>query len=245
MDNISILAAGGMRSRMDALDMLANNIANASTPGFKADREFHDLYMSADAAASEGRAAVVPDVRDRWIDFSQGTLSSTGNPTDLALAGKGFFEVESPTGPLLTRNGSFRMSAAGELETAEGYKLRSDAGQPLRLDARQPFTIAPDGSVSQSGRVVGRVGVIDVAKPEALLKQGYGYFLAGGGAGVRPVAQGTEIQQGKLEAANFSPAESAVRLVSVMRQFEMLQRAVSLGGEMNRKAVEEVARVTG
>ncbi|HET8548634.1 MAG TPA: flagellar basal body protein, partial [Bryobacteraceae bacterium] len=85
MDNVSILIAGGMRARTEALDLLANNIANAATPGFKADREFYDIYMSADALAGDGVPANVPDVRQRWTDLSQGALKATGNPTDVAI----------------------------------------------------------------------------------------------------------------------------------------------------------------
>ena len=122
MDSLSILAAGGLKTRMDALDLLANNIANASTPGFKADREFYSVYASADANENL-RPALVPDVSQKWTDFSQGTLATTGNPLDVAISGRGFFAVDAGGTTLLTRNGNFRVSASGELQTPEGHKL--------------------------------------------------------------------------------------------------------------------------
>jgi len=244
MDTLSVLAAGGMKARMNALDLLANNIANGNTPGFKADREFYDVFVSTDAAAGEGRPAEITDVRRHWIDLSQGSIVATGNPTDLAISGKGFLQVEGPTGPLLTRTGSLRVSQAGELVTAEGYKVKDDAGQPIRIDARAAFTVAADGTVNQAGRVLGRIALVDIAKADVLTKQGNGYFRLSNVSALQK-ASAAELQQGKLEAANLAPAESAVRLVTVMRQFEMLQKAAAIGADMNRRAVEEVARVNG
>src|ERR1700759_4811300 len=107
MDPLLISAAGGMKSRMDALDMLANNIANASTAGYKADREFYGLYQQQ-----------LPELQTQWTDFSQGALTQTGNPLNLALSGKGMFALNSPNGTVFTRTGDFRISKANELETA-------------------------------------------------------------------------------------------------------------------------------
>ncbi len=100
MDPILISAASGLRSRMESLDMLANNIANGSSGGYKADREFYSLYMAPEAAGSAPSAGTLPVIEKPWTDFSQGELRSTGNPLDLALAGRGFFAVQGPAGPI-------------------------------------------------------------------------------------------------------------------------------------------------
>ena len=242
MDNLSILAAGGLKTRMDALDLLANNIANASTPGFKADREFYDVYASADALEG-AQPQLIPDVSRKWTDFSQGSLTATGNPLDVAISGAGFFAVKSGGDTLLTRNGSFRLSAAGELQTAEAHPITGLDGQPIHVDPREPLIIAPDGTISQGSRPVGKLEIVDVARPQDLSKEGSGYFRLSEVASLRKAAAESSIQQGRVEGANVAPAEAAVRLVSVMRQFEMLQRAASIGADMNKHAVEEVARV--
>ncbi len=225
--------------------MLANNLANAGTAGYKGDREFYGLYVSSEAAdplAAGLAPSTMPVIERHWTDYSQGTLTPTGNPLDLALSGEGFFGVNGPSGVLYTRNGDFRLSAAGILTTAEGYAVRTVAGGVIQAGSSSPPEVSADGTVQQDGAVLGQLAIAGFQDSPALLTQGAGYFRAAPGAVEASVA-GTEVQQGKIEAANISPAEGAVRLVSIMRQFEMLQKAILLVGEMNRKTVEEVARV--
>jgi flagellar basal-body rod protein FlgF len=245
MDPLLISAASGMKARMESLDMLANNIANGSTGGYKADREFYSLYMAPEAAGSAPSAGTLPVIEKPWTDFSQGELRSTGNPLDLALAGKGFFVVQGPAGPLYTRDGSFRLSPAGVLVAADGLPVRDAGGGTIALSASaaSPIEITRDGEVRQDGRVAGQIELVDFADPAALEKQGHSYFRLAD-PNTRPGAPSTvEVNQGKLENSNVSSTEAAVRLVTVMRQFEMLQKVATLDSDMNRKAVEEVARV--
>ena len=241
MDNLTIAAASGMRARMESLDMLANNLANSETGGYKTDREFYDLYVSAEATGpQDGPAATVPVIERPWTDFSQGTLRTTGNPSDLALSGRGFFSVDGPSGRLFTRNGSFRVSPDGSLVTTEGYAVRSISGGGFKVRPSGDLEVAPDGTLRQNGQTLGRLEVADFSDTDALVKQGASYFRSP--AAPKP-ASGAVVEQGKLESSNVGAAESAVRLVAVMRQFEMLQKAVNLDTQMNREAVEEVARV--
>jgi len=237
MDPIATTAASGMRARMESLDMLANNIANASTAGYKVDREFYSLYS--DAMADDN--VLSPVIEKPWTDFSQGTLQVTGKPLDLALNGTGFFAVNSPSGTLYTRNGSFQTAPSGNVVTAEGYALLLTGGVPLRSQSSSPMEIGADGSVKQGGIVLGRLELVDFAVG-ALTKQGASLFGPVGGATPK-AAISTQVHQGKLEGSNVPSAESAVRLVSVMRHFEMLQKTITIGSEMNRRAIEEVARV--
>ena len=247
MDALTAAAASGMRARLQSLDMLANNIANASSPGFKVDREFYGLYLSAEAADSpEGTTpATLPVVEQQWTDFAQGRITPTANPADLALSGKGFFVATAASGPLYTRNGGFHLSIQGELATQEGYPVQALDGTAIQLDATQPFEVTPDGTVRQNGQDVAQLAIVDLPDASALSKQGQSYFRLNAPAAAPVPAPGTAVQQGKLEAANAQPAETAVRLVGVMRQFEMLQRAITIGNEMNKQAVESVAKATG
>src|SRR5438552_13567722 len=129
MDQISILAASGLRARMESLDLLANNIANASTSGYKGDSELYALFTSEAAAnAAEDVPSTQPMIQRQWTDFSQGLLEPTNNPTDFALAGKGFFVVKGPSGPLYTRNGNFQVATNGTLITSDGYPLLERGG---------------------------------------------------------------------------------------------------------------------
>ena len=242
MDSLMIAAAGGMRTRMDSLDLLANNMANADTSGYKTDREFYSLYVSEAAASGGPEPTALPVVESTWTDFSQGILHQTSNPLDFAIDGKGFFAVDSKAGVAYTRNGSFRLATNGTLTTPDGYAVRSVKGAPLKLDAAAGFEVASDGTVTQSGQVVGQLAVVDFTDAQVLSKQGSNYYRSAPKA--TPVqAKTAVVHQGRLEGSNVGSAESAVRLVNVMRQFEMLQRAAAIGSEMNGKAIEEVARV--
>jgi len=235
-----------MRARSESLDMLANNIANSSAPGFKADREFFGLYLSQEAAESPSGTTppVLPVIERQWTDFAQGSMTPTGSPLDLALNGKGFFVANSPSGAVFTRDGSFRSSKNGQLETLDGYTVQGTDGKPILLDDSKSVEISLDGTVRQGGQDVSQIAIVDFQDPATLARRGSNYFRLDVSA-VQPLpATAAQVQQGKLEAANFQPAESAVRLVNVMRQFETLQKAMSIGVEMNKRAVDEVARVT-
>jgi flagellar basal-body rod protein FlgF len=244
MDPLTMTAAGGLRARMESLELLANNLANSETAGYKTDREFYDLYLAPEQNdAGAGDPTTMPVIERNYTDHSQGVLRATANPLDLALDGRGFFAVESNGQVAYTRNGAFHLNSAGNLVTADGYALRSGGAnaKPLQVNPALPFTVTPDGTIKQSGAAVGQIAVVDFANSGELSKQGNTRFAADRQAQTRPAA--AEVHQGKLENSNVGTAESAVRLVSVMRQFEHLQKAIHIGSEMNRKAVEEVARV--
>jgi flagellar basal-body rod protein FlgF len=236
MDSMMISAAAGLKARMEGLEMLANNVANAGTAGFKSDREFYSLYVASKSP--------LPLIERQWTDHSQGTLISTGNALDVAITGKGFFVVDGANGPLYTRNGNFRMSPEGRMIAADGNPVRvvKADGTRAQLDPRVAIDIDGKGAVRQNGELVGNLVLVEFGDESALTKAGNTYFKFDGPNPA--LAKAAQVHQGALESSNVPAGEAAVRLVSVMRQFEMLQRAMTLGGEMNRKAVEEVAKVS-
>ncbi|HUA85591.1 MAG TPA: flagellar basal-body rod protein FlgF [Bryobacteraceae bacterium] len=246
MDQASVIAASGLRSRMQALDLLSNNLANSSTSGYKLDREFYSLFSAAGESV-ETDETQLPYVKSQWTDFSQGTLTPTGNPMDLALDGQGFFVVQGPSGPLYTRNGAFQISAAGQLTTSEGYPVQGvlqGVEGPIQLQSQAPVEIGPDGTVLQNGNTISQLEIVDFKNRGALEKTA-GSFFTNTQPKVLPIASQATVAQGRLEGSNVAPAESAVRLVGVMRQFEMLQKAITLTDDMTKQAIQEVARVTG
>ncbi len=246
MDTLTATAASGMRSRIETLDLLANNLANSGTSGYKADQESYNLYFGADAwkGYNEGRdaASEMPVIQKSWTDLSQGTLVPTGNQGDLALTSKGFFVLQTDSAKLYTRGGNFQVSKQGQLETQDGYKVLNTSGKPISLDGSQPFTVAPNGSITQAGSTVATIQIVNVDQVDALTKRNGTYFTLGASAKATPSTD-TAVVQGKVEMSNVPGAEAAVKLVGVMRQFEMLQRAVRLASDMNRQAVEQVAKV--
>jgi flagellar basal-body rod protein FlgF len=240
MDPLTITAASGMRARMESLDMLANNIANTETGGYKTDREFYSLYTSSEATGDD--PATLPVIEKNYTDYSQGSMRVTSNPLDLGIQGKGFFAVDSPSGVAYTRNGSFQLTPAGKLVNADGFGVRSVSGQPIKLDPSLPVEVAADGTISQSGQAGGKLAVLDFVNQGDLVKQGNTLFRPADPK-TTPIATSAEVQQGRLESSNVGNSESVVRLVSVLRQFDMLQKAIHIGREMNRKAIDEVAKV--
>ena len=234
MDPLLISAASGMKARMESLDMLANNIANSGTAGFKSDQEFYGLYKDQ-----------LPVIQTQWTDFSQGTLTQTGNPLDLALNGKGMFALNSPNGVIYTRTGTFQVSKNDQLADGSGNTLRNvlDSGNPITVDPTRPVDISKTGVVSQGGQ---QLGQIEVGSPDtqALAKLGSTNFSLTDKSAAVPAATGADVLQGQLEQSNVPVSESAVKLVGIMRQFEMLQKAISLDTDMTKQAIQEVAKVS-
>jgi flagellar basal-body rod protein FlgF len=241
MDPLTAIAASGLRARMESLDLLANNAANSSTSGYKADREFYSLYVAPEAQDA-GSSSTMPLIESPWTDFTQGVLHATGNSLDLALSGKGFFSVDGPTGTLYTRNGNFRLDPAGKLVTADGYPVRGVSGA-VTLEASLPVQISSDGSIQQGGQTVGQLSVADFPGAAGLLKQGSNYFRAADPKWTPAAATGASVEQGKLEDSNAGSAQAAISVVGIMRQFEMLQKAAQIGNDMAKQAIEQVARV--
>ena len=245
MDPLTIAAASGLRSRMESLDLLANNLANANTSGYKGDSEFYGLYTSAEGQDPMTGAASfsLPVVERQWTDFSQGTLLPTGSQLDVAVSGRGFLAVNGPSGPLYTRNGNLQVSPSGQLATADSYTVRGTDGNPIQVTPSKPVEIMPDGTVRQDGQGVGQIAIVDFKNTSPLKKMGGTYFQNPDPTNPSVPATSATLQQGKLESSNVPVAEAAMRLVGTMRQFEMLQKAIGISAEMNRKTIDEVARV--
>lgn len=243
MDPITSTAASGMKARLESLEMLANNLANVETGGYKADREFYSLYMSQEAAADPNfdGTGTMPLIETQWTDHSQGTLRDTSNPLDIALDGDGFIAVNTKQGTRYTRNGALRLSSNGVLTASDGSPVRNSEGGNITLKSAQPVDILRDGTIQQAGVTAGKLELASFQNID-LTKMGASYFAATLNA--KPKAVTAQVLQGKIEGSNVGPAESAVRLVSILRQFEMLQKAVTIGNEMNRKAIDEIAKVT-
>jgi flagellar basal-body rod protein FlgF len=246
MDALTAAAASGIRARIESLDILANNLANSSAAGFKSDQESYGLYLSADALDSpEGtNPTILPVVQSRWTDFAQGALIPTGSSMDFALSGKGFFVASTPSGPLYTRGGSFRFSPTGQLETPDGYPLQGTDGKPILLDGSKTIEVLPDGTVLQDSQEVARITLVDFEDPKVLAKRGGNYFFSDISTATPAPAAQAQVRQGQLEAGNSDSAHAASRLTTILRQFESLQKALTIGADMNRRAVEDVAKVS-
>ena len=250
MDPLTIAAAAGMRARLESLSLVANNLSNTSAPGFKADRERFSLYLSEETKSAQQDGAGVaqpflPVVESNWTDTSQGELHDTGNMNDIALSGKGFFQTIGPDGPLFTRDGRFAVTSAGKLVTPGGLEFASESGQPFQLDPALSVSVDADGTGRQQGIEAGRLKVVDWSAATPSAKKTGGYFQLDPRSLNELQPSTAQLRQGYQEQSNLGPAEGSVRLIEIMRQFEALNKAAQIGGDMNRYAVEDVAKVTG
>ncbi len=244
MNPAVLTAAAGMRARMESLEVLSNNIANASAPGYKGDQEFYRLFQSAAAKADPrtGDRALMPYVEASRTDFRQGPLETTHAPLDVAISGPGFFAVEGQAGTLYTRNGGFQTDAEGLLRTADGLAVLDEAGARIVVPPDGEIEISGAGEIRVGQRPVGRLGLFEFDSPGSLRKAGHTYFEAPAALEARPAGE-SSVRQGSLESSNVSVPEAAVRLIGATRHFELLRRAATLvGDEMEGQAVERLAR---
>jgi flagellar basal-body rod protein FlgF len=152
--------------------------------------------------------------------------------------------VNGPNGALYTRNGNFHFNTQGALVTAEGYSVRLTGGKTLQTSSISPIQVGRDGQVSQDGNTLGQLEVANFSEPSSLNKIASTYFATADPKDGPDLPSNAEVLQSTTEASNSAPAESAARMVTLLRHFEMLQHAIKIGTEMNKQSVEEVARVT-
>ena len=226
-----------------AMDVAANNIANASTTGFKAERMMLEAHTDSRARHADGpdRVAFVDD----WAmgrDFQQGVLSATGRPLDLALEGEGFFTLETPAGQRFTRDGGFTLGADGALSAADGARVLDDGGAPIFLNpAAGPVTITSSGEITQGGAPVARLGVARFEQPGLLTKVGTNRYEAPQDA--EQVFEGLgQVRQGFSEASNVRAINEITRMMEVSRAYASVSKMIRDADELSRKAIERLGR---
>lgn len=236
----------GMAAQVARLDVLTNNLANNETPGFKADhlvvaRSTPQAQTPDPIPFPSGYQPTGVEVTAHFTDFSQGPIRPTGADLDAALNGPGFFVVQTPGGPRYTRAGNFTLNRDGELVTHGGHRVQGDAG-PIRI-GNGPVEIDRQGAISEGGRVVGRLRVVDFPQPYALEKEA-GQLFRPRDETVTPVApRETEVIAGHREASNLGVVESVVGLIDTLRTFEAYQRMLQAMESTVGRAANELGRV--
>jgi flagellar basal-body rod protein FlgG len=229
-------AASGMAAQQQQLDAIGNDLANASTTGYKSERVgFRDLlYNQIDQAGTATTAGAGAAAEVIGANQSQGSIENTGNPLDLAIEGSGYFTVQRPgASTALTRDGAFQVDAQGKLTTAEGALLQPPITLPKGV-APSAVSIASDGTVTAAGRTLGKIALVTVASPEHLLAAGGSLFTTTASSGApRPVAGATaKIQQGALEGSNVDTATEMVKMISTQRSYQLESSAIQTENQM-------------
>lgn len=225
-------------------DIIADNMANVRTPGFKEElaglRTFPSMLIERAGTAtpavlgSLGTGVVVDPVTRLNLE---GSLRSTGVRTDLALTGRGYFAVQTPQGVRYTRNGRFQLGANGILQTADGYPVVGLNGVIGPLTGN--FTVGADGTVTDGGKTVGKIRMADIPAG-ALIREGDSLYASSRGT---VPALGVGVHQGYLETSNVDVAGQMVDMISVMKSYEANQKVIQTEDSTLNKAVNEVGKV--
>jgi len=244
MDSGYYAACAGLAAQMQALELVANNLANLGTAGYRGQQAtFRSLVAGRETVAWNAVNAAVNDfgvLSGSRVDLASGSLTATGNPFDLAVAGKGFFVVQAASGELYTRNGGFHRTSEGQLMTAQGEPVLGEQG-PISLP-EGAVTVSSDGTISVDGAVVAQLRLAEFRPDTSLTAQGNVLYSAPEGSALPAAA--SSIRQGMLEESNVSPVEGVVELITIQRNAEMMQRALSLfDSQFNQTAAQDLPRV--
>lgn len=247
----------GALSQEFRLNMIANNLANVNTVGFKKEKTaFADVFTRFASDYVEVNPSLTPTIpwpekklvsetrlTGTYLDFNQGALKVTGNPLDVAIEGEGFFRVQTPQGIRYTRNGSFlRNAATGNLVTSQGYPVLGENG-PIELPDTGTITISEDGQIIVDGDVVGQLSVVTVSDFRALKKEGQNLLYLEKGKAQEIPLENPSIKQGYLESSNVQVVEEMVNMIDTLRTFESLQRAMTSSQEEDQKAIRDVGTI--
>jgi len=246
-------ACAGLQAQSQALEVVAHNLANVSTVGFRGDQAtFQSLLAVSRPAVPNVLNNVLNSAANNFgvlegshMDMTAGNLEATGNPLDVGIEGGGFFAIQTARGIRYTRNGSFQVSSSGILVTTAGDPVFGDpalgAKGVINVPAG-PVSIAADGTLSVNGAVAGSIRLVEFAPGTKLTPEGENLFAAPEGSAT--LAQQSMLRQGALESSNVNAMSSVVTLLGVQRQAEMLQRALSLfDTEFNQIASTNLAKV--
>lgn len=245
MENAAYIGLSRQMTLRRELDIVANNIANADTSGFKVEQ----LMVGTEIGQRARNDAIRPSasfVLDKGVgrDFTQGSVKQTGRALDFAIEGEGaFFRVQSGTGEAYTRDGGFTTNAEGVLTTKQGLPVLGDGGEIVLDPERGPASVAPDGTVTQQGEPVGRLTAVRFDALSVLQKSGDGLYRNTSNA--RPAdAPDAQIRQGMLESSNVNTLLEITNLIEISRAYERVTKMIENTNDLSRRSVERLGRVS-
>jgi flagellar basal-body rod protein FlgF len=243
VDSPGYIMLSRLGAQLRSTQVLANNLANADTPGFRAERAVFAEFLQPKAAGETlpgDRGSAYAIDRATWRDTAAGSISNTGNPFDLALQGDGFFAVETPRGERYTRAGRFALAGDGKLTDAEGNAVLDARGTPIVVGPNDTrIEVRGDGSIRSENGPIGQLRVVRFEDPQKLKAEGARLFASDepGVASERP-----GVVQGAVENSNVQPVMEITTLTAQMREFQFATQFVEREGERLSSAVERILR---
>lgn len=243
MQNATYIALSSQMALQRQMDVVANNLANMSTPAFKGEEMLFSQYV-----VQPQRSVPLDYVEDSGTvrDMKQGPISKTGNPLDLAIEGQGWFAVQTPLGARYTRNGHFQLDANGQIVTGDGYPVLNDAGQPIVIPAdSQGITVAEDGTISASvdsaQTTLGKLQVVDFPAPQAVTPAANGLWVTD--QTPQPAAD-AKLQQGMIEESNVQPIVEITRMLAVSRASGTIKDFLDEEDQRRNNAIDKLSQTS-
>jgi flagellar basal-body rod protein FlgG len=233
--------ATAMDQKIVQLDYITHNLANATTPGFKA-QHLHALRSLAEANQTDENA---PSGHIVFTDFSQGLSQKTDNPLDLSIQGDGFFAVQTPDGEAFTRQGDFTVNKLNQIVTQSGHPVVGAGGGPITLTDGK-VQIGEDGSVyvnkNEVESEVGKLKIVDFSDRQALLEAGGGLYRDSGSAGMKKIEK-PSIARGSVESSNVNIVKEMAEMIDIHRSFETYQKIIQTLSEEDKLSTGRVGRI--
>jgi len=253
MENALLVGLSRQMALSHELDVVANNIANINTTGYKSDGMAFAQFLMPNASDDQftGNDRRLDFVEDRgtWIDFSPGAVQRTGSPLDVAIDGNAYLAVQTPRGVRYTRNGALAVNGTGQLVTSDGYQVLGDSG-PITFQ-----TTDHDVIISQSGIITvregnstadsprGRLQLVGFDQPQLLQKDGGSVFAPPPGVNTTAPPQGARVLQGSIERSNVNPVAEISRMIQITRSYTDIANVLQQQSEQRRNALGQLAQV--
>lgn len=237
MENASYTTLTRQSGLMREMSVIANNIANASTTGYRQEGVIFAEYVQ---GTPNAQSLSMATARARATSLASGTMTQTGGPLDVAIDGSGFFLIQTPDGTRLTRAGHFLPNAQGDLVTPDGYAVLDAGGAPLFIPAgTNGVSIAPDGTLSAEGQLLGQIGVVEPAEGTQIVREDGVHFRPDG---PYEPSLDARVRQGFLEGSNVNPLSQIARMIEVQRAYEMGQSFSDAENERIRNAMRTIIK---
>jgi flagellar basal-body rod protein FlgF len=242
MDNSFMVGLSAQQVLQQRMDTTANNLANLTTSGFKAERlVMRELSQRPAAAADSPTDVSFVDAWQLQRDFSSGSLEQTGNPLDMAIEGKGFFVVQTPAGEAYSRDGRFSLDNAGQIVTRAGDPVIGDGGPITVNPDGGPISVSREGSISQDGTVLGLMRVAEFDTPGALEKAGDNLWRATDQSPHAP--QNSRVVSGFVESSNVNAVSELTEMIEISRTYESVAKMIAQSDELRGDAIQKLSKV--
>ncbi len=252
MENALLIGLSRQMALNHELDVVANNVANIDTTGYKADNALFGQYIMPRASdqsfAGQGRHISYVQDRASWIDMSQGAIQHTGSPLDVAIDGKGYLVVQTARGQRYTRNGAFSINGLGQLVTSDGDQVVGQSG-PITFQATDhDVVISPSGIItvregnSTADSPRGQLQIVGFDQPQLLQKDGGSMFMAPNGVGPDPAPAGTTVVQGSIEKSNVNGVAEMSRLIEITQSYTDIANILQQQSDQRRNALSQLSQ---